>query len=76
MGLTNTLIIAFALVFLIVGLHQSIINGLKESYWIFMLCISMLFLYKYRTMKASEQQEQQPQKGRKKPAAKRKKGSK
>ena len=75
MSLTNTLIIAFAIVFLIIGLHQSLLIGIQDSYWIFMLCISMLFLYKYRTMKAADQEQQAPPQ-KKSASARRKKSSK
>ncbi len=31
-----------------IGIHQSIVLGISQAYWIFMLCLALLFLYGYR----------------------------
>lgn len=32
---------------LIIGVHQTMVVGLVHSYWIFMLSVSLLLLYKF-----------------------------
>jgi hypothetical protein len=38
-------------VFFIIGVHQTFILGLLQSYWLFMLSVSMLLLYKLKRRK-------------------------
>ena len=60
----------------VIGIHQSMVHGIAESYWIFMLSLGLLFLYSYRKGKNNEDQEdpvKQPSKKKKKKKAKRKK---
>lgn len=42
----NTILFSLAVVFLVIGIHQTITVGFEYSYWIFMLSISMLLLYR------------------------------
>jgi len=51
MKLWPVLIFSLAVVLFIIGLHQLITVGLAASYWIFMLCLIMLFLYQYQKSK-------------------------
>jgi hypothetical protein len=46
MKLVLILIFSVAVALFIIGLHQSMTVGLINSYWIFMICLSLLFLYK------------------------------
>jgi Mg2+/citrate symporter len=47
-----------AMALFVIGIHQSIVVGLAESYWIFMICLSLLFLYGYSKNKRQQQEEQ------------------
>lgn len=40
------LIFSLAVALFIIGIHQVMTVGIMNSYWIFMLCLSLLFLYK------------------------------
>jgi hypothetical protein len=43
----NWLFVFISMALFIIGVHQSFINGLQKSYWIFMFSIAFLFLYWY-----------------------------
>jgi len=45
------LILSVAAGLLVIGIHQTMINGLEYSYWIFMLSLSLLFLYRLKKPK-------------------------
>jgi hypothetical protein len=45
------ILLSLSVGFLIIGIHQTMTNGLAYSYWIFMLSVSLLLLYKYRKKK-------------------------
>ncbi len=51
MKLQTILLFSIAVTLFIIGLHQLITVGLAASYWIFMLCLIMLFLYQYQKSK-------------------------
>ena len=46
MKVARNIILALSAAFMIIGIHQTITLGFEVSYWIFMLSISMFFLYK------------------------------
>lgn len=46
MKLARNIVLALSAVFMIIGIHQTITLGFEVSYWIFMLSLSMFFLYK------------------------------
>ncbi len=48
MKLINLLLLTLVIGFTAIGIHQSITVGIAESYWIFMLSLSLLLLYKLR----------------------------
>ncbi len=48
MSLLNTIILTLSVVLLVIGIHQTMLYGLSASYWIFMFCVGLLLLYKYR----------------------------
>ncbi len=46
--LTDMILFSLAVAFTIIGIHQSMVNGIAASYWIFMLVFSALIAYNYR----------------------------
>ena len=57
-------IVLFVLLFcsFVIGIHQAIVVGLAESYWIFMLSLMLLFLYSYRKNKNNDKKHPKPSK--------------
>ncbi|MBC3539534.1 hypothetical protein ACFSC6_18585 [Rufibacter sediminis] len=51
MTLKQTIYMALAVAFLVIGVHQSIVNGVVESYWIIMLSIIFLMLFRMNKAK-------------------------
>ena len=49
----------------VIGIHQAIIVGLSESYWIFMFSLMPLFLYGYRKGLNEEKEKKVKEKGKK-----------
>jgi hypothetical protein len=54
MKLIDASIFSVALALIIVGIHQTLVNGLGFSYTIFMFAISLLFWFQLRRNKARE----------------------
>ena len=54
MKLTDTILFVLAFCFFVIGIHQAMVVGMAESYWIFMFSLLPLFLYGYRKNKAQE----------------------
>ncbi len=48
MKLGETILFSLAIVFFIIGVHQTFLVGIIESYWLFMLTVTMLLLYKIK----------------------------
>lgn len=48
MKLPDVILLSLALVFLVVGIDQSIAYGVQASYWAFMFSAGFLFWYQYR----------------------------
>jgi len=48
MKIIDVLILTMTIGFMGIGIHQSVTVGITESYWIFMLSLSLLLLYKLR----------------------------
>lgn len=46
MKLAETILFSLAVAFLIIGVHQTFTVGMLQSYWIFMLSITLLLLFK------------------------------
>ncbi|PTB94720.1 hypothetical protein C9994_11905 [Marivirga lumbricoides] len=42
-------LLALAIAFFIIAVHQSITVGFQYSYWIFMLSLSLVFLHRYKS---------------------------
>ena len=45
MNLLDTVIFSLVVVTFIIGVHQTILHGLGNAYWIFMFSTSLLLLY-------------------------------
>ena len=58
MRLTDIVLFSLSVVFFIIGVHQTFVLGLLQSYWLFMLSVSMLLLYKLKRRK------QEPESGK------------
>lgn len=56
MKLVDVILFVLAFCLLIIGIHQAMVIGLAESYWIFMFSLMTLFLYRYRKAKAQNNQ--------------------
>jgi hypothetical protein len=48
MKLLDVVLIAFAVALFMIGIHQSTVYGIKNSYWIFMLSLGFLLFFRYR----------------------------
>lgn len=48
MKLVDILLLSLAVVCVIIGIHQIMLNGFMRSYWIVMLAFLFFFLYNYR----------------------------
>ncbi|MBA9075993.1 MULTISPECIES: hypothetical protein [Rufibacter] len=46
MNLKQTIYIALAVVTLVIGIHQSMVNGILHSYWILMLSVIFVMLFR------------------------------
>ncbi|MFC6996601.1 hypothetical protein [Rufibacter roseus] len=46
MSLKQTIYLALAVVALVIGIHRSTIDGIVASYWIFMLAVIFLMLFR------------------------------
>jgi len=58
MNSTQTLYFAVTFALLIIGIHQTYLNGFLNSYWIFMLVIIIMGVYQYnKNRKGSEVKE-------------------
>lgn len=55
MKLLDILLFVFAFTFFVIGIHQAIVIGIAESYWIFMFSLMPLFLYGYRKNKKEQE---------------------
>jgi hypothetical protein len=52
MKLSDVIILSLAVVFIIIGIHQTMTAGLANSYWAIMLATVLFFLYSLRKRKA------------------------
>ena len=48
MKLAETIFLSLAVAFFIIGVHQTFFVGIIESYWLFMLSVAMLLLYRMK----------------------------
>jgi hypothetical protein len=51
MKLPDVLILSIAVVFAIIGIHQTVVLGIDKAYWALMLALILYFVYNLRTKK-------------------------
>ena len=51
------IILALLVGLFIIALHQTVINGFANSYWLFMLVLGIYFLYNYSGRKKEDKEE-------------------
>jgi len=51
MKLTDVIILSLAVVFTIIGIHQTMVSGFSEAYWAVMVALLLFFAYNYRRRK-------------------------
>jgi hypothetical protein len=68
MKLTDVLLLGATLLFLVIGIDQSIVLGFTHAYWAFMLALAAIFFFNYRRSRRSNDQDH----GSSKPAKKHK----
>ena len=62
MNLAQTIYLTLAAVASVIGIHQSIYYGIGPSYWIFMVSIIFLMLFRYNRAKNRMQPPETPDK--------------
>ena len=55
MKLVDALLLSLSLALMIVGIHQTVTQGVGASYAIFMFAVALLFWFQYRKMKKPEE---------------------
>nr|WP_192351714.1 hypothetical protein [Algoriphagus sp. Y33] len=55
MKLVDALVLSLSLALMIVGIHQTVTQGVQASYAIFMFAVALLFWFQYRRMKKPEE---------------------
>ncbi|MBC7919939.1 MAG: hypothetical protein H7Z75_02515 [Ferruginibacter sp.] len=63
MKLTDTILFSLAVALFIIGVHQTFTVGLVESYWLFMFCLGLLFVYQLRKKPETKEPLPPPGKG-------------
>ena len=51
MKLVDVLVLSFAVVFLIIGIHQIMTLGVENAYWAIMLSVALYFVFVLRKKK-------------------------
>jgi Mg2+/citrate symporter len=46
--LADSIFFFLAMGLFVIGIYESMVTGISDSYWIFMISLSLLFLYGYR----------------------------
>ncbi len=54
MKLFDTLLFSFAILMMLIGIHQAMMFGFHSAYWLFMLCLSALLWYQIRKKNQSK----------------------
>ncbi|WP_339875556.1 hypothetical protein [uncultured Algoriphagus sp.] len=55
MKLLDALLLSLSLALMIVGIHQTVTQGVGASYAIFMFAVALLFWFQYRKMQKPEE---------------------
>jgi hypothetical protein len=58
MKLSEAIFLSLSVAFFIIGVHQTFVLGMVESYWLFMLSVTMLLLFKINKGKHEAKPEQ------------------
>lgn len=64
MKLLDALILSLSLALMIVGIHQTVTQGVEASYAIFMFAVALLFWFQYRRMQKPEEPPKPKKKGK------------
>ncbi len=48
MKLLDVVLLSFAIAVFLIGIHQSMVYGIKSSYWLFMISLSFILGLRYR----------------------------
>jgi hypothetical protein len=67
MKLTDVLLIGLTIMFLIIGIDQTVVLGFDKGYWAFMLALVPFFIFNYRKTKRAQVSngDKQPKSGKK-----------
>jgi hypothetical protein len=65
MKLLDALILSLSLAFIIVGIHQTLVNGIGSAYAIFMFAVGLLFWFQLRRTQKQEPKPEQLKKSTK-----------
>jgi hypothetical protein len=60
MKLSDILLLGLTISLLVIGIDQSIILGLSQAYWAFMLALIPFFIYAYRKIVSPERPDEKP----------------
>jgi membrane protein implicated in regulation of membrane protease activity len=56
MKLPEVVLLSFGIAIFFMGVHQAMLHGIKNSYWIFMISLSFILFLRYRlAVKQAEQ---------------------
>ncbi|MFL0683749.1 hypothetical protein CLV31_10277 [Algoriphagus aquaeductus] len=62
MKLTEVLILSLSLAFIVIGIHQTLTQGIGASYAIFMFAVGLLFWFQLRRSQPQAPEKEVPQK--------------
>lgn len=65
MKLIDVLILSLSLALIIVGIHQTLVNGIGSAYAIFMVAVALLFWFQFRRNQKHDSQIETPKKSMK-----------
>jgi preprotein translocase subunit YajC len=65
MKLIDALILSLSLALIIVGIHQTLVNGIGSAYAIFMVAVALLFWFQLRRNQKQDSQIETPKKSMK-----------
>lgn len=65
MKLIDVLILSLSLALIIVGIHQTLVNGIGSAYAIFMVAVALLFWFQLRRNQKQDSQIETPKKSMK-----------
>ena len=58
--LRNIILLSLSVGTLIIGIHQAMVTGITESYWIFMFAVFFILAYRYFNNKDKEKEDKEP----------------